>query len=40
MSMASDDEMLAFLRRSLENSHVDQLELYFWEVEGDQLVFA
>ena len=38
--MASDNEMLAFLRRSLEHPHFDQLELCFWEVEGDQLVFA
>lgn len=38
--MASDEKMLAFLRRSLENPHPDQLELCFWLVEGDQLVFA
>ena len=37
--MASDKEMLAFLRRSLENPHSDQLELCFWRVVGDQLVF-
>ena len=37
--MASDREMLAFLRKSLENSHADQLELCFWHSEGDQLVF-
>lgn len=40
MNMASDNEMLAFLKRSLENPQSDQLELCFWKVEGDQLVFA
>lgn len=38
--MASDWDMLAFLRKSLENSHADQLELCFWHSEGDQLVFV
>ena len=38
--MASDNEMLAFLRQSLKNPHSDQLELCFWLVEGDQFVFA
>ena len=38
--MASDNEMLAFLTRSLENPHPDQLELCFWRVVGGQLVFV
>ena len=38
--MASDEEMLAFLRESLENPHPDQLELCFWRAVGNQLVFA
>jgi hypothetical protein len=38
--MISDEEMLKLLQRSLEGSHPDQPELCFWEVEGDQLVFA
>ena len=38
--MASEREMLVFLRRSLENPHSDQLEMWFWATEGDQLVFA
>ena len=39
MNMTSDREMLAFLKRALENPHPDQLELYFWRVVGNQLVF-
>jgi len=38
--MVSEEEMLEMLKRSLERSHSDQLELCFWGVEGDQLVFA
>lgn len=38
--MASDEKMAVFLEWSLENPHPDQLELCFWVVEGDQLVFA
>ena len=38
--MISEKEMLELLQWSLERAHPDQLELCFWEVEGDQLVFA
>lgn len=38
--MVSEEEMLELHQRSLERAHPDQLELCFWEVENDQLVFA
>ena len=38
--MVSDEEMLALLKWSLENPDPDQLELCFWETQGDQLVFV
>ena len=38
--MVSDREMEFLLELSLKNFHPDQLELCFWETEGNQLVFA
>lgn len=38
--MVSDREMVELLEWSLENPDSDQMEICFWEIVDDQLVFA